>query len=80
MQITKLVLCNIGAYFGNQNTFNFKTNETKNVVLLGGKNGAGKTTILESLRIVLFGSMAYGFVNDNEPYFEKFHPSLIEKL
>ncbi|WP_339189528.1 DNA sulfur modification protein DndD [Paenibacillus sp. FSL H8-0282] len=79
MQITKLVLCNIGAYFGNQNTFNFKTNETKNVVLLGGKNGAGKTTILESLRIVLFGSMAYGFVNDNEPYFRKISSFLNRK-
>lgn len=79
MQITKLVLCNIGAYFGNQNTFDFSTNESKNVVLLGGKNGAGKTTILESLRIVLFGSMAYGFVNDNEPYFRKISSFLNRK-
>ncbi|MFF2019696.1 DNA sulfur modification protein DndD [Paenibacillus sp. NPDC058177] len=79
MQITKLVLCNIGAYFGNQNTFDFRTNESKNVILLGGKNGAGKTTILESLRIVLFGSMAYGFLNDNEPYFRKISSILNRK-
>jgi DNA sulfur modification protein DndD len=79
MQITKLALCNIGAYFGNYNTFDFRTDESKNVVLLGGKNGSGKTTILESLRIVLFGSMAYGFVNDNEPYFRKISSFLNRK-
>ncbi|QYK60762.1 DNA sulfur modification protein DndD [Paenibacillus sp. S25] len=71
MQINKLVLRNIGAYYGNLNKFDFRTTSTNNVILLGGKNGAGKTTILESLRIVLFGSMAYGFITDNEPYFRK---------
>lgn len=71
MQINKLILRNIGAYHGDLNKFDFKTSAEQNVVLLGGKNGAGKTTILESLRIVLFGSMAYGFVTENEPYFRK---------
>ncbi|MNB78866.1 recombination protein F [compost metagenome] len=80
MQITKLVLCNIGAYFGNQNTFDFRTDGKNNVVLLGGKNGAGKTTILESLRIALFGSMAYGYVNENEPYYRKISSLLNRKV
>lgn len=71
MQINKLILRNIGAYHGDINKFDFKTSSEQNVVLLGGKNGAGKTTILEALRIVLFGSMAYGFVTENEPYFRK---------
>lgn len=75
MQITKLLLRNIGAYHGPHN-FDFNTTPDKNVILIGGKNGAGKTTILESLRIVLFGSLAYGFVNDNEPYFRKIHSLL----
>ncbi|WPP40716.1 DNA sulfur modification protein DndD [Paenibacillus hunanensis] len=75
MQITKLLLRNIGAYHGHHN-FDFNTTPEKNVILIGGKNGAGKTTILESLRIVLFGSLAYGFVNDNEPYFRKIHSLL----
>lgn len=79
MQINKLVLRNIGAYYGNLNNFDFKTNSTNNVILLGGKNGAGKTTILESLRIVLFGSMAYGFITDNEPYFRKIRSLLNRK-
>ncbi|WP_433619283.1 DNA sulfur modification protein DndD [Paenibacillus cellulositrophicus] len=71
MQINKLILRNIGAYNGNYNSFDFKTSGKQNVILLGGKNGAGKTTILESLRIVLFGSMAYGLVTENEPYFRR---------
>ncbi|MFD1886877.1 DNA sulfur modification protein DndD [Paenibacillus wenxiniae] len=75
MQITKLLLRNIGAYHGPHN-FDFNTTSDKNVILIGGKNGAGKTTILESLRIVLFGSLAYGFVNDNEPYFREIHSLL----
>lgn len=71
MQINKLILRNIGAYNGEFNKFDFRTNGKQNVILLGGKNGAGKTTILESLRIVLFGSMAYGFITENEPYFRR---------
>ncbi|MGE7827625.1 DNA sulfur modification protein DndD [Paenibacillus sp. NPDC093718] len=71
MQINKLILRNIGPYNGDFNKFDFRTNGKQNVILLGGKNGAGKTTILESLRIVLFGSMAYGFVTENEPYFRR---------
>ncbi|HWO96383.1 MAG TPA: DNA sulfur modification protein DndD [Bacillus sp. (in: firmicutes)] len=79
MQINKLILRNIGAYNGEFNKFDFRTNGKQNVILLGGKNGAGKTTILESLRIVLFGSMAYGFVTENEPYFRRIRSLLNRK-
>lgn len=79
MQINKLILRNIGAYYGDLNNFNFKTTANHNVVLLGGKNGAGKTTILESLRIVLFGSMAYGYLTENEPYFKNIRSLLNRK-
>lgn len=79
MQINKLILRNIGAYHGDMNKFDFKTSGKQNVILLGGKNGAGKTTILESLRIVLFGSMAYGFVTENEPYFRRIRSLLNRK-
>lgn len=79
MHIQKLALRNIGAYHGELNKFDFRTTANRNVILLGGKNGAGKTTILESLRIVLFGSMAYGFVTDNEPYYRKIRTLLNRK-
>lgn len=79
MHINKLTLRNIGAYHGDLNKFDFHTTSERNVILLGGKNGAGKTTILESLRIVLFGSMAYGFITENEPYFRKIRTLLNRK-
>lgn len=79
MHIQKLALRNIGAYYGELNKFDFRTKTNRNVILLGGKNGAGKTTILESLRIVLFGSMAYGFVTENEPYYRKIRTLLNRK-
>ncbi|WP_127547361.1 DNA sulfur modification protein DndD [Paenibacillus amylolyticus] len=79
MHIQKLALRNIGAYHGELNKFDFRTMANRNVILLGGKNGAGKTTILESLRIVLFGSMAYGFVTENEPYYRKIRTLLNRK-
>ncbi|MEK4524765.1 DNA sulfur modification protein DndD [Paenibacillus sp. FSL H8-0104] len=79
MHIQKLALRNIGAYYGELNKFDFRTTTNRNVILLGGKNGAGKTTILESLRIVLFGSMAYGFVTENEPYYRKIRTLLNRK-
>lgn len=69
MKINKLILRNIGAYYGLHNEFDLKTSSNKNVVLLGGKNGAGKTTLLESIRIALFGSLAYGFMTDNDVYY-----------
>ncbi|CAI6085308.1 hypothetical protein PAECIP112173_04597 [Paenibacillus sp. JJ-100] len=79
MHIQKLTLRNIGAYHGDLNKFDFRTTANRNVILLGGKNGAGKTTILESLRIVLFGSMAYGFATENEPYYRKIRTLLNRK-
>lgn len=79
MQINKLVLRNIGAYHGDLNNFNFKTTTNHNVILIGGKNGAGKTTILESIRIALFGSMAYGYITENEAYFKKIRSLLNRK-
>lgn len=71
MRFNKLTLTNIGAYYGNYE-FDFTIRHPqKNVILFGGKNGAGKTTILESLRIALFGAFTYGFKTESETYFRK---------
>jgi DNA sulfur modification protein DndD len=70
MRINKLILKNIGAYYGNYE-FDFTTNGNRNIILFGGKNGSGKTTLLESLRISLFGPLAYGYMSENEPYKNK---------
>lgn len=74
MKIESIVLKNIGAY--KNQTFDFMNeNSNKNVVLIGGKNGAGKTTFLNALRIGLYGSQAYGIKAPTPSYFRE-----IEKL
>jgi DNA sulfur modification protein DndD len=55
MRLTKLKLRNVGPYNG-ETTFQFRTESVdKPITLIGGKNGAGKTTILESILIALYG-------------------------
>lgn len=74
MKIESIVLKNIGAY--KNQTFDFKNeNSNKNVILIGGKNGAGKTTFLNALRTGLYGSQAFGIKAPTPSYFKE-----IEKL
>ena len=55
MRFVKLELENFGAY-GEKQTFQLDgQNAKKNIILIGGKNGCGKTTFLDSLYIVLYG-------------------------
>lgn len=60
MKLTNLVLNNFKIYYGTQ-SINLDVPEQqlptqkKNLILIGGLNGAGKTTILNSIYYVLFG-------------------------
>ncbi|HZG86243.1 DNA sulfur modification protein DndD [Paenibacillus sp.] len=76
MKFIRLRLINIGAFHGNYD-FDLRTESSqRNVVLFGGKNGAGKTTILESVKLALFGPLAYGYKTESIPYFEKIQSKL----
>ena len=63
MIFTNLALNNIGPYRG-KHEFNLKPEvdgvNSKPVILFGGLNGAGKTQILESIKLVLYGSASIG--------------------
>ena len=63
MIFTNLTLNNIGPYKG-KHEFNLKPEmdgvKSKPVILFGGLNGAGKTQILESIKLVLYGSASIG--------------------
>ena len=73
MKIKKIVLCNVGPYSG-ENIFDIDCdNKEKNIVLIGGKNGAGKTTFFSSLRACLYGYKAYGYENNNQRYFDEIY-------
>jgi len=59
MILTRLVLENYGAYKG-RNEFALETTPERPIVLIGGMNGAGKTTILDSILLGLYGRSIFG--------------------
>jgi len=76
MKLTRLRLLNIGGYKG---YYDFKLkpkNSTEKVILIGGKNGAGKTTFLDSVKIALFGSLSFGFKTETPIYYDKIKTKL----
>lgn len=58
MIFDKLVLENFGVFKGRQPPLQLTPAEKKPVVLVGGLNGGGKTTILDALNLALYGKRA----------------------
>ena len=67
MIINRIKLFNIGSYEG-EVVFNTKINDKKNIILIGGKNGTGKTTLFTAMRLCLYGYMSLGYKNINAHY------------
>lgn len=71
MRINKIVLYNFNSYEG-LNEFDFTSNDSeKNIILIGGKNGAGKTSLFTAIKIALYGPLAFGYVGVNPHYISK---------
>ena len=63
MLIKQLAVENFGPFEG-RHTFNLEPIGTgRPIVLIGGRNGAGKTSILEAVRLCLYGRKAFGRVS-----------------
>ena len=68
MKINKVKLYNFSSYEG-KNEFDFEiTEKEKNIILIGGKNGAGKTSLFTAIKVALYGPLAFGYVGINPHY------------
>lgn len=70
MKINKLKLKNFRSY-EEETVFDFATTNDKNIILIGGKNGAGKSTIFEAIKICIYGPTAYKYQGFNASYISK---------
>jgi len=71
MILTKFKLENYGLFSG-ENEFDLvprvKYRKTRPVILFGGKNGAGKTTFLDAIRLLLYGRRSQGAKTSQKDY------------
>ncbi len=69
MLFRELVLQNFGSYLG-RNTIDLLPSavESRPIILIGGMNGGGKTTIMDALRLALYGARAQCSTRGNLSY------------
>ena len=77
MLLKKLVFDNYKTYYGHQEIDLYIPEEVreekkKNIILLGGLNGAGKTTILKAILYILFGKRGM-----SEPEYKRLFANII---
>lgn len=67
MLLHELRLANIGV-FRDEQRLEFSANPDQPITLIGGLNGCGKTTLLDSLQLVLYGNRARLILRDSGTY------------
>lgn len=71
MKINKIILYNFNSFEG-ENEFDFSCADVdRNIILIGGKNGAGKTSLFTAIKLALYGPLAFGYVGINPHYVTK---------
>jgi len=71
LKIKKLVLNNFSSYEG-KTAFDFSVHgEDKNIILIGGQNGSGKTSLFTGIKIALYGPLYFNYQSANQVYFTR---------
>lgn len=67
MKIKSIKLCNFSSYVG-ECEIDLNTAPGRNVILIGGNNGAGKTSLFTAVKLALYGPQCFGFQDRNNQY------------
>lgn len=67
MELKRVRLYNFSSYAGEAN-FDFSTSKEKNIVLIGGNNGAGKTSLFTAIKLALYGPLCFRYQGKNAQY------------
>ena len=68
MKINSVHLYNFSSYAGD-NLIDLRTTSNNNVILIGGNNGAGKTSLFTAIKLALYGPQCFKFQDKNHHYF-----------
>lgn len=83
MKFKKIILENFGIYNG-INEFDLNLNNKKNIILIGGKNGNGKTTLFTSIKLCLYGIKMFDKILSKKEYeqylYDKIHRNPNQKI
>lgn len=71
MIIKKLELHNFRVFAGTHEILLEPSNSKQPIVLFGGLNGSGKTSILTAIRLALYGRLAFEGIYQNQEYIDK---------
>ena len=67
MKINRVTLYNFSSYVG-ENTIALGTHNEQNIILIGGNNGAGKTSFFTAIKLALYGPQCFRFQDKNNRY------------
>lgn len=68
MIINSLGITNLGPFKGVHSIDLGDFNDNKNIIIFGGENGSGKTTIFNLIKLAIHGPKSLGFITNNKTY------------
>lgn len=70
MRINSIKINNFSSYSG-ECFFDFTLSDGKSIILIGGQNGTGKTSLFTALKLALYGHLSFNYQSANGQYMAK---------